>query len=101
LPHPPQQEGGVIFVWESGALSLVDSKFTSCSAYNVSRDCTRRSRPGCVTCLPPQPQDGGVVFAKYNVGAVSLIRSIVEDCSAGVRAPELSAAFAVRKRFEI
>ena len=82
LSHPAlsssqPQVGGVVYTWRGGAISIIGSTVTSCSAVLVRRvelaaSQQRRTAAGremerghgCLTPLSPsQPQEGGVVLA--------------------------------------
>ena len=121
LPHPAlssqPQAGGVVFARDSGAVSIIGSAVTGCSAtgeYGVRRvelAALQQRRPAAGRemegprlphpALSSQPQTGGVVYAYDNSGAVSIIGSTVSGCSATVRRVELAASSsAARQRGE-
>ena len=75
MPHPAlssqSQDGGVVYASSSGAVSIINSTVTGCSAGS---------------------RYGGVVHAEHS-GAVAIIGSTVTGCSAGkVRRVELAAS---------
>ena len=97
------QDGGVVYAGGSGAVSIIDSEVSGCSADMVrrlelaplqrltaaGRGIERRPRLP-YPALSSQPQRGGVVMAGGS-GAVSIIGSEVSGCSAGtVRRVELA-----------
>ncbi|EOD30531.1 hypothetical protein EMIHUDRAFT_232686, partial [Emiliania huxleyi CCMP1516] len=80
-------EGGVVWTQDSGAVSITSSTVSGCSARNNGGVVYAYENSGAVSIIGSTVSScsaswGGVVWAGYS-GVVSLIESVVRDCSAG------------------